>query len=161
MLRRLALPRGYNDSVNTFRFIRTLRRHTGMISNTPGAERGWPAIKRATVIYNEQVHGVTGEKPIEAIASVDVRRRVLDRILMRNMKAVEQWKKPKFKVGDLVRIKEEYQENAFAKSSKPRFTRSQYRVVGIKSTAPRASYYLESVLDKARLPGSFSSTWLH
>lgn len=135
--------------------------HVGMITKTPGAERGWPAIKRATIIYNRQVNRVTGEKPVDALSSMDVRRRVLDRILLRNMKAVEQWKKPKFKVGDKVRIKEEYQENAFAKSSKPRFTGAQYRVVGVKNTSPRASYYLQSLSDNSRLPGSYSSSWLH
>lgn len=131
-----------------------------MIGEHDRTRVGWPAIKQACEIYNNEKHRSTGLSPNEALSSEAARGKILQKIFDRNLKAIEQSVQPKYRVGALVRIKDEHLENAFAKSSLPRYTRERYKVIGIKRTKPLPSYELKT-LDDIILPGSFLQSWLH
>jgi len=153
-----AHPHSLHHTAFAERFIRTLRTKSGKISQQE-RQGGWQSIKKACDSYNHQISTATGEKPIEAVESREAQARIIDRILLKNQKSVEQAKKPKYKVNDWVRIKLNYQDEAFAKSSKPRYSNELYRIAAMKRTTPIASYQLETS-DGISLPGTWSEIWL-
>ena len=153
-----AHPHSLHHTAFAERFIRTLRTKSGKISRHE-KQGGWQSIKKACDTYNQQISTPTGEKPAEAVESREAQARIIDRILLRNQKSIEKAKRPKYKVNDWVRIKLNYQDDAFAKTSKPRWSSELYRIAAVKRTMPIASYQLETS-DGISLPGTWTEIWL-
>ena len=154
-----AHPHSKSHTAFAERFIRTIRQHAGAIAKHE-RKGGWAAIKRAVEIYNAEVSSATGEKPKVAAVSEQAQGRIIERILLRNQKAIEKSKKPRYKLGDWVRLRRNYDDEAFAKSSKPRWSNELYRVVGVKYTMPLSSYHLQSS-DGISLPGTYLENWIN
>lgn len=153
-----------------FRLIYTLRvkfgkiSQSGLVGNRAGTniKDGMLILQHALDVYNSTVHSSTGVAPKNAHLK-QYQEEIFKHQLYRDGKAFERGSRsrPKFKNGDIVRLKKNFAEaGVFTKSNEERYTQDQYRIAEVHYTLPLASYTLTTLDGSIYLPGTFSEIYL-
>ena len=110
-------------------------------------------------VYNNRVHRTIKMTPNEADKNEN-------QLLVRNAmiehyaKIEAKRKKPKFKVGDMVRIKTDPAEGPFSRSYHEQFSREFFTIIEVKTRMPIPQYVIRSLNDGETIQGGFYSNEL-
>lgn len=109
-------------------------------------------IDDAVAIYNNRVNRITGLSPNEAYLDEN------SEIVLQNLskyydKTVNLRKRPKYKVGDLVRVS--LKRKVFEKGYFPKFSEETFRIKKIHTNLPQPRYTVESYDGKETIKGTF------
>lgn len=140
------------------RAIRTLRELTGRIIASGVQKRPHLALKRAVKIYNSTENSVTKLQP-ENSFSKEAQAHIIDRLMVRDVHQEEKAIAPRFRVGQIVRLRKGFQQH-FIKSGSPLWREPQFRVSSIIRSIPMPSYQLSSIDNLAKLPSTVTQSML-
>lgn len=112
----------------------------------------------AVKVYNQTPNSVTHIAPDNAFSN-EAQEKIIDLLMSRDTAQEESAIKPKFKIGQLVRLKDIARDH-FTKSNIPLYQANKYRIEAIVKTAPLPSYKLTSADGSIHLPATVSQALL-
>lgn len=146
-----------NKSNRCERAIRVIRSRMARIIRSSPTIHPLTAAKQAAESYNETVNSSTGVAPNNVVGEKigEVIRKRMDNQLKKLTKHSFQ---PKYKVGDIVKLKIIRKNKVFVKSNQPSWGNDDYTILEVKHTQPRFSYIIKKVGGKIKsgsVPESF------
>lgn len=140
------------------RFNRTLRQLSAKILKGGHIKQPHAALLAAVEAYNETPSAITHIAPRMSFSDSAIAK-IIDHYMERDIKQEMSSVKPKFKLGQVVRLKDTARDK-FTKSSTPLWLADKYKIDSIIRTTPLPSYKLTSHDGGIHLPATVSQALL-